>query len=132
LSLPSLHQLGETPREDQTEALFSILGEIDTLQKQEHQKEIERIKEKKPSDYPKTVYVYSDEEIPEGYVKVEPDMNSVFMLRKYSRRVFRNTKKRLFVIPVVITIMGTEYTRYTSYTPIPEAGEAIIPITRKS
>lgn len=131
MRLPSLHQLGETPREDQTGALFSALGEIDRLQQQEHQVEIQRIKDRKPSDYPKTIYAYSEEEIPRGYVRLEPEMNSVFMLRKYARRVYRNVKKRIYVIPSVVEIMGKEYVKYCVYSPIPEAGEAIIPITRK-
>ena len=112
-------------------ALFSMLDEITRLEQLEHTKEIERIKNREPSDYPKTVYIYSEDEIPKDYVKYEGFMRSVYMLRKYGRRVFRNTKKKVYVIPEVREFMGKEYLFYIACGPIPESGEAVIPITKK-
>lgn len=128
----SLSKLGETELQDQTSALFSILSDIDALQKREYEKELDRIRNKKPSDYPKTIYVYSKDEIPEGYVELTQKMSSIFMLRKYARKVFRNTKgKKMYIIPSLTTMLGKEYPSYTLYSPVPEAGVAIIPITRR-
>jgi hypothetical protein len=127
----SLTKLGETKREDQTSALFSILSEIDALQKQEYQAELTRIKNKEPSDYPKTIYVYDRKKIPADYVGLTQTISSVFMLRKYARRVFRNVKKKVYVMPSMITVMTKEYPVYAIYSPIPEPTTAIIPITRR-
>lgn len=131
MRLPSLHRLGKTEEKDQMGELFSTLDEINRLQLQEHQEEIKRIKNRMPSNYPKTIYVYSEEEIPAGYVKHEKSMGSIFLLRKYARRVFRNIKKKIYVIPEVEEIGGKGYVSYTTYGPTPEAGEPVIPITRK-
>lgn len=115
---------------DPMDVLFLVLDALDKLSKKDYAEELERIRNKEKSDYAKTIYVYDEKDIPEGYVKQEGVMRSTFMLRKHSRRVYRNTGKKVYVIPHVEQTMDAEFPVYVIYTTPPKPTTPITPITR--
>jgi hypothetical protein len=106
--------------------LFLIVQEVRKRAEQEHAREMQRIKNRGPSEYKYTKYVYDIREVPPGYVQLDKKMRSTDQMKKYARQVRRNTGGTLIVLPSIVKPFKTEFPEYIIFTPIPQGPLSLV------